>query len=136
MESLEVISDNPMTAHESISVVPSASYSDQVVANDTGSVTSASLQGTRSPARSPSSSQRNVDLLDNRAFPTTRDRSGVSSDDDHTDPSSSATGNTGDVGYTREDLRVRATSTFGKLIENTKVSDKTMGRDFMKYKIP
>lgn len=122
MESLEVVADNPMTVHESISVVPSASYSEQVVPSDAGSVASSSLHGTRSPARSPSSSQRNVDLLDSQGYPTTRDRSGVSSDDDHTDPSSSATGNTGDLGYTRSDLRVRATSTFGKLIENTKVS--------------
>lgn len=123
MESLEVISDNSLAPHDSIVVVPSSSYNDQVIPGDTGSVTSASLQGTRSPARSPSSSQRNVDLLNGagQGFPTTRERSGVSSDDDHTDPSSSATGHTGDAGYRRSDLQPKApTSSFGRLIENTK----------------
>ena len=123
MESLEVVSDNSLGPHECIVVVPSSSYTDPVIPSDAGSVTSASLQGTRSPARSPSSSQRNVDLLDNREFSTSRERSGVSSDDDHTDPSSSATGHTGDPGYKRSDLQPKhPTSSFGRLIENTKVS--------------
>ena len=121
MESLEVVSDNSLPSHECVVVVPSSSYNDQVIATDAGSVTSASLQGTRSPARSPPSSQRTVDLLDNsQGFPSTRERSGVSSDDDHTDPSSSATGN--DAGYRRSDLEPKLTSSFGRLIENTKVS--------------
>ena len=74
--------------------------------------------------------QRRVDLLDNnqysQGYPTTRDRSGglTSSDDDHTEPSSSATGTQGEnpAGYTRSDFNSKATSTFGRLVENTKVS--------------
>jgi hypothetical protein len=44
------------------------------------------------------------------------------SDDERTEPSSSATGNTGDnpAGYTRSDLT--ATSTFGRLVQTTRVS--------------
>lgn len=44
------------------------------------------------------------------------------SDDDQTEPSSSATGNTGDnpSGYTRSDLN--ATSTFGRLVQSSRVS--------------
>lgn len=81
--------------------------------------------------------QHSVDLLDSQAsgtdphahgYPTNRDRSGLtSSDDDHTEPSSSATGNTGEnpAGYTRSDLYGSATSTFGRLIESTKVNTGT-----------
>jgi len=129
-----------------------------VVPSDNGSVASNSLQGTATSALSPSRSPRSgptsptsaagsnavlsatsfhqqpsVDLLDSHAsgYPTTRDRSGGlnSSDDDHTEPSSSATGNTVEnpPGYTRSDFTGSATSTFGRLIESTKVSTSSRG---------
>jgi hypothetical protein len=57
-----------------------------------------------------------------QGYSTSRQQGFVSSDDDHTEPSSSATGNTGDnpAGYTRSDGA--ATSTFGRLIQSTRVS--------------
>ena len=73
----------------------------------------------------PQSAQQQLYAQQNEGYPAALDRSGgltSTSDDDHTEPSSSATGNTGSQGYTRSDLNTSTISTFGRLIENTKVS--------------
>lgn len=137
---------------DSISAVPSApSYATEIpsVGTSDGSATSCSVQGSASvsasPARSvapptspsipsnasisasPSLRRQNLDLLLDdqhlQAFPASRDRTGLtSSDDDHTEPSSETGNNSLNVGYTRSDVSASVTSTFGRLIESTKVS--------------
>ena len=142
--------DSAFSGTESVSAVLSApSYPAdlQSVGTSDGSIASNSVHGTTpsvigavSPARSvaptcppsasntpsPSVRRTNPDLLDNQhqqAYPTSRDRTGLtSSDDEHTEPSSE-TGNQGEtVGYTRSDGKAPVPSTFGRLIESTKVS--------------
>lgn len=133
------------------SIVPSDTGS--VASNSLQGTAKGALSPARSPPSGPTSpasatgsnaapgfqQRRSVDLLDSQAssdphangYPTTRDRSGglASSDDDHTEPSSSATTrNTVEnpVGYTRSDMNTSATSTFGRLIESTKVSTRDL----------
>lgn len=150
---VDIPADTSITGHESlIGPSSTGSYNDNVVAQtDSASVTSTSLTLPQSPARSTMSVQSSpatappmpnappttppanpFDLLDangayGQSYPTSRQLAGgggfVSSDDDHTEPSSSATGITAEnpPGYTRSDENVSAISTFGRLIENTKV---------------
>jgi hypothetical protein len=140
-DSISAVPSAPSYATE----IPSVGTSD-------GSATSCSVQGSASvsasPARSvapptspsipsipsnasvsasPSLRRQNLDLLLDdqslQAYPASRDRTGLtSSDDDHTEPSSETGNNSLNVGYTRSDVSASVTSTFGRLIESTKVS--------------
>lgn len=141
--------ENAFSGTDSVNPVPSApSYPVdlQSVGTSDSSVASNSVHGTTSvtgavsPARSvaptcppsasntpsPSVRRTNPDLLDGQqqqAYPTSRDRTGLtSSDDERTEPSSETGNHSEGVGYTRSDGTPAVPSTFGRLIESTKVS--------------
>lgn len=139
--------ENAFSGTDSVNPVPSApSYPVdlQSVGTSDSSVASNSVHGTTSvtgavsPARSvaptcppsasntpsPSVRRTNPDLLDGQqqqAYPTSRDRTGLtSSDDERTEPSSETGNHSEGVGYTRSDGTPAVPSTFGRLIESTK----------------
>ena len=79
----------------------------------------------------PQPPPQGVDLLDAQLYPSVGQRSNndfvSSEDDDETEPSSSATatGNTTAVGDQHDHPNSKATSTFGRLIEISKVRRRT-----------
>lgn len=96
-------------------VSPTHSAGPALSPSNASSVTTPSLQNSGIVANEPQQQQQHS------AYPAARDRSGLtSSDDDQTEPSS--TNNSDNMGYTRSDANNdSATSTFGRLVESTKV---------------
>mmetsp|Transcript_4028 Transcript_4028/g.11647 ORF Transcript_4028/g.11647 Transcript_4028/m.11647 type:complete len:423 (+) Transcript_4028:331-1599(+) len=129
MENLEVVAESSVTGQDNIKVVPSVDSSTVLSSPARPGVATSPSAASSSTHRTFQQPTSSVDLLDNhsaqhtQAYPSSRARSNgmASSDDDHTEPSS-ATGNYSgeNPGYTRSDLNTNATSTFGRLIENTK----------------
>ena len=136
--------DNVIAPADSASVASNSVNLPQSPARSTLSVpsspaTAPSMPTANAPAGTPvghsflpAGRAQQIDLLDTndsfgQPYATSRQRSAgggfTSSDDDQTEPSSSATGVTSEnpSGYVRSDVASSATSTFGRLIENTKV---------------